>query len=383
MVQTTSPPSFHFASGRSSTGISIEVVADGLVFVQARVNGHPGWFILDNGTQGFVADREYARNSSLVPAGSVVTKGVGSDASRASVVHDVSIALPGLDLTHRSMVVIDLKSLEPVIGHVIDGIIGSRLFDDFVVVLNYEARQLSIFAPGDYETSGKETALPVRIDAHGFQYVDATITLAGAAPVSGSFLVDGGANYYASLYKPFADTHHLPPTGMKLEPAPADSQTREGRAERIGVGPYAIDHAPISFAQDAEGLMASKEYAGLIGAEFLQRFTVVFDDAGKRILLTANRSYEKPAEYDQSGLRIAADGNGFHRFTVTRIVPQSPASEIGLQAGDVLESIDGHFATSMTLSEVRTLLRRNARCALGILRGTKRFDVVLQLRPLL
>jgi hypothetical protein len=131
-------------------------------------------------------------------------------------VRDVDIALPGLELKHRNLIVTDLKSLEPAVGHEVDGIIGSRLFDDFVVVLDYEHRLLSVYAPKEYRPSGKETVFTVRIDQHGFQYVEATIFVPGAAPVRGSFLIDGGANYYANIYKPFSDAHQIPPSTMKL-----------------------------------------------------------------------------------------------------------------------------------------------------------------------
>lgn len=379
-----SPPGFQFSSDGTSLHIPVEVVADGLVFVQAKVNGSPGWFIVDNGTQGFVVDRDYAKQNSLQNSGSAVTRGVGSDASQAGIVRDVDIALPGLELTHRNLLITDLKSLEPAVGHEVDGIIGSRLFDDFVVVLDYKHQLLSVFAPKEYRRSGKETVFTVRIDQHGFQYIDAIISLPGAAPVRGSFLIDGGANYYANIYKPFSDAHQIPPSTMKLVSEPGTGQPKEGLADRMEIGPYSIKNFPFTFAQDSEGLMASKDYAGLVGAEFLERFTVVFDNPGKRILLTPNRSYQDAAEYDESGLKIHAEAPDFHRFIVTRIVPQSPAVEAGIEPGDVIESIDDRSSQEMTLTEVRSILRRpNVRRTIGLLRGSSHLQVVLQLRPLL
>jgi PDZ domain-containing protein/aspartyl protease len=378
------PPGFQFSSDGASLRIPVEVVADGLVFVHAKVNGSLGWFIVDNGTQGFIVDRDYARKNSLQSSGSAVTSGVGSDASQAGIVQDVDIALPGLELTHRNLLVTELKSLEPVVGHEVDGIIGSRLFDDFVVVLDYEHQLLSVYAPKEYRPSGKETVFAVRIDQHGFQYVDATISLAGAAPVRGSFLIDGGANYYANIYKPFSEAHQIPPSSMRLLSEPGTGQPREGLADRMEIGPYSIKNFPITFAQDGEGLMASKDYAGLVGAEFLKRFTVVFNNPGKQILLTPNQSYRDAAEYDESGLKIRAEAPNFHRFIVTRIVPQSPAVEAGIEPDDVIESIDHRSSQEMTLTEVRSMLRRpNARCTIGVLRGSSHLQVVLQLRPLL
>jgi hypothetical protein len=270
------PPSYRFSSGGAALNIPVELVANGLVFVRAKVNDHPGWFILDNASQGFTIDRDYARQISLQSSGSAAARGGGSGTVQAGVVRDVQISLPGLDLTHRNLVVIELKALEPVIGHEVDGIIGSRLFDDFVVVVEYERRLLSVYPPNEYKPSGKRTAFPVRVDQHGFPFVDATIALPGVKPVAGSFLIDGGANTYADIYKPFSDAHHIPPAAMKVLDEPGTStggttQSRDGRADRIDLGPYSIKNPPITFAQDTEGLMAAKDYAGLIGAEFLHR----------------------------------------------------------------------------------------------------------------
>jgi len=130
--------------------------------------------------------------------------------------------------------------------------------------------------------------------------------------------------------------------------------------------------------------MATKDYAGLIGAEFLQRFTVVFDNPVKLVWLTPNRSYAEPAQYDESGLRIRAEGPQFHKFVVRRIVSQSPAADAGIEPGDVIESIDNSSAEEMTLTEIRRMLcQSRARYSIGIRRGNSHLHVSLRPRPLL
>jgi C-terminal processing protease CtpA/Prc len=127
--------------------------------------------------------------------------------------------------------------------------------------------------------------------------------------------------------------------------------------------------------------MAAKDHAGLIGAEFLERFTVAFDNRNKRLWLAPNRSYSDPARSDESGLRIRAEGPGFHKFVVRRIVPQSPAAEAGIEPGDVIESIDNHPAASITLTELRNILSQPKESfSLDILRGNKNLRVTLRLR---
>ena len=383
------PPSYRFSSGASALNIPVELVANGLVFVRAKVNGHAGWFILDNGSQGFTVDRDYASKIGLQTSGSVAARGGGANAIDAGVIRDVEISLPGLELTHRNLIVIDLKPLEPSVGHEVDGIIGSRLFDDFVVLVDYEHRMVSVFLHKEYTPSAEATVFPVHIDEHGFQFIDATVTLPGIEPVAGKFLIDGGANTYADIYKPFSDEHHLPLPAMKLLEEPGTStggttQSKDGRADQITVGPFSIKSPPITFAQDTEGLMASKDYAGLIGAEFLERFTVVFDSPAKQVWLAPNHSYAEPTRYDESGLRIRAEGPDFHRFVVGRILPGSAAAEAGIESGDIIESIDKRAANEMTFTEIRTMLcKPNAKYSIGVLRGSKHFQVGLSLRPLL
>jgi hypothetical protein len=389
-AQAASPrPSYRFSAGGAAQGIPVEVVANGVVLVRAKVNDHSGWFILDNAVQGFVVDRDYARRFSLKESGKALTRGEAPNPSEAGIVRDVRITLPGLELTHRVLVVIDLRSLEPAIGHEIDGIIGSRLFDDFVVLVDYQHASISVYSPEQYQPSADEKPLPVRVDQHGFQFIEVTVVLPGAAPITGEYLIDSGANSYLDIYKPFCDEHQLPPPGMKLLDAPgtsagATTQSKEGRAERLEVASFFVSNPPITFGEDTAGLMAAKDHAGLIGAALLQRFTVVYDSPGKRILLTPNRSYGDPPAYDQSGLRIHTEGRSFHKFVVGRVLPQSPAVEAGIEPGDIIESLDRKSANEMTLTQLRSILTQpNAHYSIGILRGRKHLRVNLQLRPLL
>lgn len=383
------PPSFEFASGGSSLCIPVEVVGDGLVLMQAAVNGHAGWFILDNATQGFTADSEWVKRNSLDVSDRAAARGGGANAIDAGIVRDVRISLKGLDLTHRNLVVIPLKAIEPAIGHSVDGIIGSRLFDDFTVAMDFDRPCVSIYRPDEFKPTGRETAYPVRIDQHGFPFIDASIVLPGMPALRGNFLIDGGANTFADLYKPFCNARGVPPRDMKLLDEPGTStggrtESRDGRAERIELGSFVVRNPPITFAGDTEGLMAATDYAGLIGAEFLERFTIVFDHPRKRILLTPNGHYAEAAEYDQSGLRIHADPPDFHRFVVTRIVPQSSAAKAGIAPGDVITSIAGRPAQHLTLTELRELLRQpNAQYKLGIKRGDREHQVEIQLRGMI
>jgi hypothetical protein len=90
-VPSSSPPSYRFTSGDAATRIPVEVIANGLVLVQAKVNGNPGGFILDNTSQGFTVDSEYARQMLLQTSGNAVARGGGAGAIDAGIIRDVQI----------------------------------------------------------------------------------------------------------------------------------------------------------------------------------------------------------------------------------------------------------------------------------------------------
>jgi hypothetical protein len=92
------PPSYRFSADGAAPGIPVEVVVNGLVLMHAKVNDHPGWFIVDDAVQGFVADRDYTHRISLQESGKALTRGEAPNPSEAGIVRDVRITLPGLEL---------------------------------------------------------------------------------------------------------------------------------------------------------------------------------------------------------------------------------------------------------------------------------------------
>jgi len=93
----------------------------------------------------------------------------------------------------------------------------------------------------------------------------------GIEPLAGSFLIDGGANTYAdftsrSAMRTMSARKHEGAGGAGNQHG-GRTASRDGRADRWMSVPIR-DKRPDHFCDDVEGLMAAKDYAGLIGAEF-------------------------------------------------------------------------------------------------------------------
>ena len=73
-----------------------------------------------------------------------------------------------------------------------------------------------------------------------------------------------------------------------------------------------------------------------------------------------------------------------YHHTVRALVPDSPATETGIQQGDRLTAIDGEPLDKYALWQVQELLQKDGTtCQLSLERGDKKFTATLKLRSLL
>jgi S1-C subfamily serine protease len=69
---------------------------------------------------------------------------------------------------------------------------------------------------------------------------------------------------------------------------------------------------------------------------------------------------------------------------VSRVLPESPAKDAGIEVGEVIESIDNAAAQKITVSELRSMLCHPGRDhAVGILSENRHLQVTIRLRALI
>jgi S1-C subfamily serine protease len=91
--------------------------------------------------------------------------------------------------------------------------------------------------------------------------------------------------------------------------------------------------------------------------------------------------YGEPFEADASGLGLVAEKPDWKTIRVAAVSPGGPAAEAGLEAGDVLQSIDGKVPPP--LYELTKLLSHpRASVCVTILRSGKQSTMTIQLRRL-
>ena len=129
----------------------------------------------------------------------------------------------------------------------------------------------------------------------------------------------------------------------------------------------------------------SADVAGVLGGEALNRFKVIVDYSRKQLLLIPNRELSRPSEYhDFLGAQIVAAGQHFNQFKINAVMPDSPASEAGLQAGDEITAIDGQTTSKMSVEQViGKFSKPGDRRRLDLARSGKRLTITVSTRRLL
>lgn len=74
------------------------------------------------------------------------------------------------------------------------------------------------------------------------------------------------------------------------------------RLKSIKIGNYQIEEPIVELTTDSQGVAASKQFDGIIGADILSRFNVIFDYSRGEMILEPNENFHHSFEYDKSGI---------------------------------------------------------------------------------
>ncbi len=351
-----------FAARHEARAIPLDVVGEGLAFVQGQVQGTRVWLLLDTGSPS-VLSRKLADKLGL-PGEDAAASGA-PDQVPIRRLRDVAVDLPGVRILQPAVSSLDLDRLETLLGHRLDGILGTPFFESAVVEIDFAGRTLALSDPAAPRAPEKGATVALTREG-GLPYATAKVALSSAPPLEGSFLLDTGADSAAVLSSPFVDRHRLLASPSASKARPDDGTAAAGgsfeavlRAQSIVLGPFVLTKPVVRLSRSTKGLLADSRHAGLVGAAVLARFRVTFDYGRGRVVLQRNARFAEPFGYDASGLSLAAQSSDLATFEIRRVAPASPAAETGLRTGDVVLSVDGKPARDVGLGALRRMLQQS------------------------
>jgi hypothetical protein len=372
--------------------IPIEIAGENYLLIKARVNGsEPLTFILDSGGgSGLVLYFEAAQALRVKLQGKGKGGGGGEGTFETTSIKGVSLSLPGVEMPNQTFVVFPPDRKSTVFDRVTDGVIGYTLFSRYVVEIDYQSRVVNLYEPRLYQYSGAGENIPIKILSN-LPFVRARIPSTARKPLEGEFIVDTGAGRFSVILNTaFVEANKLLAAAQKTIKEPGaegvggEVKMLVGRLNTVQVGSFTLADPVIHFAQDRKGAFGSSEFSGVIGGELLRRFKVIFDYSRKRMILESNASLADRFEYDMSGIRLRPEGADLKTLRVSRVVENSPATEIGIREGDLILAIDGKPVAEFSLHQINQMFKQEGKeYLLDIIRGEEKKQLKLKLRILI
>lgn len=392
------PLGFSFDDDKSYVELSFKDESN-LIVIPIMVNEEgPFNFILDTGSEsGMIFDRFVIAENNLANARTIpIFAQNGTKITDLLVANDVDIQMKGVKGADQSMLVlqennIDIKNILGVEAH---GVLGSELFNRFVVEVDYEEEKLRLYEPDKFEVP--KGFRKIDIEVKDFRpYISARVKQKGRKKIDVNLLIDTGASSALFLDAERNKEIVLPKTTVEHtlgSSLAGDLEGRVGRVKGLSFGKkFRFNSVVTSYPEDWQVKKVignkGKEMTryGTIGSDILSRFTVIFDYLNNAIYLEKTREYREPFKFNTAGFTFHSGGEDLSQFFVSRVIPGSPAEETGLQPGDEIISIANRPAFFYSFTEINGLLRQPAgsRLSLIIRRNGELFKKDLILKKLI
>lgn len=358
-----------------------------LIWIRASINGAPpADFIFDSGASTTVIDSAYAATNGIEAVGQAETQGAGAvgHASLAKL-RSVRIDAPdgdGVELTDRTAVVIPISaSITPTLWHEVAGVLGYDAIREFVVTVDFDHSTLRFNDPAQFRYTGSGTKLP--------------FTLAGGVPVvpmrlddryEGNFRVDLGSAGATVLQGSFAARSGIHPSHVVTAAGTGFGgryPVRLFRMKSLELGPLRWKDPIVAISQATAGVLATDDYAGLIGNQVLERFTCTFDYEHRALYLEPGVRPFQRDRFTRVGLILTRSGSAVR---ATQVMDGSPAERAGLRVGDMIQTIDDRPVTAWDLDALRKRFEETSdagNISIGISREGKAQVMIVHKKTLL
>ena len=329
------------------------------VWVRASVNGNePADFLFDTGASITILDSSYAAGLGLATQGELQSQGAGSAGSaRFSAIRTLRIAGAagdGIEFAGQQVGVLSINPfLEPFFWRGCAGVIGADFISRVVTRIDYDRETLEFFDPKTFTYAGTGASIPFVLAGN---MPAVRMTLDGR--YTGDFRVDVGSSSTLDLHRPFVDRNRLDsrPTGRRIRVVGGGFggtfTSTLTRMATLRLGPFEWKEPMLTFSGASAGALASRDYAGNIGNQILQRFRCTFDYERRVLYLEPGRRFGDRDRFSRAGVQLGRYGDVIKAM---QVIPGSPAARAGLNEGDQVTSIEGRPALEWTPDELQRL----------------------------
>lgn len=367
---------------------AIPFTYNGYILTSTNFDGVSGNFLVDTGTKEHGIDSLFFSRSGLTYTNfkEYTTTGIGDAKIRVLVIKDsVNLSVGNHNIISSF---IPIHKLKPVGGDFIDGLIGTRYFMGKVLEINYPNSYIAIHNSIDSLDVSAYTQLPL-VELGYWYGTSLKIKINPEITVEGNFFMDTGLPESTLTY-PVAQAHEMlenvnPKVRYytKYGGLGGESSTYEFIADSLLISDYSLSHVNMAFSLDTSGLLAGKEYLGIIGNDILDRFDWLVDFENRDLYLKPNEKFNQPYVFDRLGFSYVDRGKSLGAWLVTGLTEGSPAEQKGLKIDDRIISVNGVPVTEISHQDQFGYFDNLKRIRLEIESADGKKSLRLKLAPLL
>jgi hypothetical protein len=330
------------------------------VLVKVSINGAPpANFILDTGASLTCIDKNYARDVGITAEGDATVQGIAAS-SGMRFGRVVSIALAGrrgaqVALRDFRAALLDFsEGTRPVLWRKAHGLLGADFLSRFVVEIDYDSLTVRLHDPTRFRSQGAGQPIPFELH-QGIPVVE--MTLDGTC--TGKFLVDVGNSFHTTVHGSMVRSCRMFGRRKRKEVEVSGGGIGGGftstlcRLDSLRLGPFSWTEPVAALALHTRGGIGSKDFAGNIGNDLLERFRCTYDYSHRTLYLEPGRRYGHRDKVSRLGVMLVRLE---HQVYAGTVITGSAGYEAGLRWYDEIVAIDGRPALKWTREELDRVL---------------------------
>ncbi len=324
------------------------------LYLESRINGKNARLVFDTGSPYTCIDSTFVADSNLqynrIVEGRMGGAGNNQETIRV-ILNELTYTVSGQEYVSEISPIIQLKSI---VGDYADGILGIDNMGEKVITIDYLGEQMA-FEDRLGNTEGY-TSIPIRY-AKNRIYVPLTVNIAEGKTIEGKGLMDLGSGGSVELTSLVAEEYALKDITPQIRYSTAvggiggESSGSYFRAKNASVGSFTLNDIVMGFSSNTGGALASKEYIGIVGNEFWERFNMIIDLPGERLFLKPNTKFKDPFNSPVVGFSYIDRSRTLGCWIVNSLAEESNAEKAGLRSGDHIVAINGRDVKGISLEE--------------------------------
>lgn len=356
-------PALDVVGDRDKVVVPFELIGGYIVLDVTIQNLFKLHFILDTGAQETTLFDRTIASALGYPLDEKIEL-IGADLSKtqeASIARNVPIRLAKGQSFTQDIIVLDEQQIDfkALLGHPIDGVIGSSFFKSIVLEINYKRGKIALHKPSFNSLKHDTLASSLKI-IQGRPYIQCKVSMHGMDDTSLDLLYDTGAQFHAMLdmgKQDFVSQVKELEGGYIGQGLGGDMDGFVGVCSNFEVVGEAFWDLELFFHKSKnDSLFNLAKRDGSVGNAMFENRTVIIDFLNAKIRVKGRRRRQPDFGIDKSGIEVLQRGTKKAQFIVGRVFECSPAWKAGVRSGDELVRLGWIPNTFLSLERIRKQL---------------------------